>query len=838
MPPVVPSFHVDDAERPLYTAAQIARAAQRSKRHILASLALVPSTAVPEAGNIAKGWTVESLPASIRQSLETVARKKGYRSVHALLDEPTPRWMPEIKTQDIAPADIQAAEKLRECLRPYLRACSDLDVDLPELKALTLRGYARAFGYDIKERRLLQLVELVNERDRGLEEWDRLEIYLPRIYKAAPAQSKVIEFPVRFEALEIALSSIENESPAPEEIAFIWKAAVDAYLLQSETVEDESKLKKQLADFLRVHAPWIGRSASAILRNLERKIKIAREKGIEELRDHRAEASGNYRRPDFAQDKLLLAKVATFHEGNISLANRLLRKGWTHPNTGEFFKFSSDYLDYISFNPRVDKSKVPDFMRMAVAGPVQSIRPLIYGPRAAKLAAPSRRRDWSDVQPNDWHTSDDETANSFVFVVDPAGAYECEEFRFNVLRPQILPLYDVASEMPLALIVSPTAGYSAETIRSLVVPTWLDPRVGMPFRGCLFERGTWEAQQVQSLVNWAKIDASFARQGISMRLHNATTPRAKTIERIFGVEQDRTSVLPGYIGRGKGDGRYERVDRFLQSLRKAGQPRKENVDPREMLLSLEEFTSRLQEIMRDLSKEPINGSRHRGRSPEEMWDESLSQATVRPRQVLPASLEYLLATKETEVKVSTDGILLTIGRERYQYCASERLGLLVGRKVSVRYAGRVPDHIIVRDPVEDPKGLAPFTVPLRQRIPAMSATREQFKQARAEENLFISQQRALYRLIAPSNNITVQRADLGTESLRAEGEAISAAEREFQKKESKRRELSPKAAELGRRRGLDTTGQDPERVISVLGPIDELRRKILAQEETQTGADE
>lgn len=166
-------------------------------------------------------------------------------------------------------------------------------------------------------------------------------------------------------------------------------------------------------------------------------------------------------------------------------------------------------------------------------------------------------------------------------------------------------------------------------------------------------------------------------------------------------------TLPGYIGRCEAKVKHEREQRFLQSLKRTGQPRKSEVDPRKMLLSKEQISDELVRVMRAFAEEPQNGKRLTGLSPAEAW-EQLSPA--KPHQLLPESLRYLLTTHQSEQTVTKDGVRVKIGGSWNCYVGSERLGKLRGEKVRVFYNPELPEMVSVIHPRTDPKAAQPFCV--------------------------------------------------------------------------------------------------------------------------------
>src|SRR5439155_8737475 len=170
------------------------------------------------------------------------------------------------------------------------------------------------------------------------------------------------------------------------------------------------------------------------------------------------------------------------------------------------------------------------------------------------------------------------------------------------------------------------------------------------------------------------------------------------------------------------------------------------VNPSELLMSLDEYAEQIETVMRRFRDESQNGERLPGISPTEGWRQFSKRHVHR---VLPESLRFLLATVESQRTVTTEGIELRIGRLKHKYFGSEKLGALIGEKVRVRYNPELPDMVSVAHIATDPNALNPFSVPLFERVPAHGATAEQFDRAREHQNAFANYGRALYRELAP-----------------------------------------------------------------------------------------
>src|SRR6202043_1588657 len=206
---------------------------------------------------------------------------------------------------------------------------------------------------------------------------------------------------------------------------------------------DAGPLKTVLRSHLLSTAPFLASSPAALKRNLNRKLQVAIENGIDSLVDGRIEPGKSKAVKDliarFGDDLKLLAEHTRFYcGGRMSQAHRQLHDDRCHNND----RFSEAFRDAFPFDCRKAKSRVPEIVRRAVAPMVRAMAPQRLGPRAAKLALPSIQRDWSKVAAGDSYTSDDVTLNHYVYDWNEQGEYEFDGRRFNVMRPQFLPVVD------------------------------------------------------------------------------------------------------------------------------------------------------------------------------------------------------------------------------------------------------------------------------------------------------------------------------------------------------------------------------------------------------------
>ena len=346
------------------------------------------------------------------------------------------------------------------------------------------------------------------------------------------------------------------------------------------------------------------------------------------------------------------------------------------------------------------------------------MRPAPSRTLASQDRGPYIPRNWSDVQPADWFSADDITFNSYFYHYDAAGQLLIE-------RGECLVLIDLRTGYILDYLLigrqeNARASYNARHIRKLILR--VHDKHGLPRKGFYFERGVWKARMIEELdakhsLHWRETDCGLKERGIGLTVRHATTPRAKTIEGLIRIWQERQRNEPGFAGFG------ERTEDFERVQDKLARARRHTLDPAHFLLTMEEWGKRLDATFEEFNADPQNGKMLPGLSPDEAWGAGLESAPLRK---LPDNARYLLASHCKRVTVRQAGIVLTIGGERLVYC-SEQTGALIGREVLAYYHVDFPDLLTVADLNRQ----NPFTVK-RILCPAMSATSEQLKEARTQ----------------------------------------------------------------------------------------------------------
>lgn len=820
----------------LFTAAEIARALACRRQTIGERLSNICRDGEKlTGGNLASAWRMESLPPSMLRDLESRAKRRGCPTVYLLLQSAPEIFTPATPLNQAAETEVEAAQKLQRALSPCWKLPEEASIS--ELARVAAPAYREAFGYSVSDRHLRELITRTVSRDGGSQNFARLEIYLSERPRKKEAQSVAprAKGSVGFADLDDAFSVVGDRTcPSATDVAYCWRKVVACYSERIAAGASAQEIKRQLRDYIIRSARFLGDTPLAVKRNLNRKIQLAANEGISALVDGRKSLE-SHSAVALAQWESAINQLfihARHHcGGRVSQAYRELHLASGHNRE----QFSEAFRDAFPFEVRTAKSQVPNWLRKTVAARLKATDAAHLGPRAARLKLPSLRRDWSNVLAGNSYTSDDQTANHYIYDECEQGEYEFDGMRFNVSRPQILPVVDERTDYPLGYCLIPAPAYNSRHIRTLVAQICMQEEIGLPFDRFVFEKAIWQSRNVKALVNWSTVDESFARHGINLQMRHATTPKAKIIERVIGSLQNLDEYAPGYIGRAEAKVNYERVQKFLLRLKRVGQPLKTGVHPGEMLMSKAQFAAQLDDVLNRFANEPQNGERLPGLSPAEGWAQ-LSGG--RAHVVLPESLRFLLGTEQSEPTVTSDGISLTIGSTKHIYFGSEQLGALQGEKVRVRYNPELPEQIVVIHIASDPHGLAPFSVPLYERLPAHDATNEQFARARAQQKSFARFGETLYRVFKPADNRTVSYQCLGSPELRASGEAHNRLEREAIEVRGERAANSEGIRDLSRRQnlGIDAARvRRPSKVARHLREAEDLEKQIRALEAANSG---
>ena len=725
----------------LWTASAIARRLGSKRQAIQRSLAGAPSNdSVIVGGNVTQGWPFHALPARLQTELRAAAPRLGYRNVEAMQAAPAEPFQPAFaaKLRGCPLAQVRAefvskALKLRAALAAPL--AQQHTIRSQELTELGLREFARVFSYAISAKHWNRIFDRTMLRDNGSEQFLRVELYLDdAAFQKPAARIAVVAKQFDHAALTSALAQLENKvQPTPEDRAFLFHSAF-AHLesLQAElTREQHGAAKSSVIAFLHSSAPALAKSLPGLCRTFARKLHDWREgqRNVNALRDHRHLTSGNFRAPLCDDCRQTLITLAVAHDGNESLAYRLARKNALLCEACTAGR---------SFNPRVNKSAVPATVRAEIAPLVDSVLPLHRGPREAQMRGPYIMRDWNGVLPGDWFSADDITWNHYFRDTDSGG-------NPVITRGECLLMIDLRTGYPLEFSLI-TGKYNSEHVRGLVLKT--HDAVGLPAQGFYFERGVWASCMIdgdsrQGLHSHRReTELGLKERGLNLDVRHATTPRAKTIEGLIRILQERMRSIPGFVGFNERTDRRERVQTLLSRARTGHE------NALASLPTPDEWRRTVRAVLDEFAHDPQNGKMLDGSTPAEAWGEAIAR---RPLRRLPDEARFILATHKKPVRVRQEGIVLTIRGQKFLY-ASEQTGALIGRDVLAYYNVEAPELLTV----SDMKRQNFFSVQ-RIELPAMSATGEQFAQVNAQLRGHRASAKALYGEVRHDLAFTVTR---------------------------------------------------------------------------------
>ncbi|HUZ06462.1 MAG TPA: hypothetical protein VMV89_03145, partial [Candidatus Paceibacterota bacterium] len=255
------------------------------------------------AGNEAAAWTVEQLPATLRERLADEARRQCCRTIDALLSMPRQKWQPAIPLDKICDGDIQSATKLRDALKPWLIQQHDQNQSANEIENRGVEDYRREFGSRITARYWRELFMRTIRRDNGFEDWQRLEIYLPDRLKQKGAPASIVSeaLAADFSELESFIAASTNPHALNKtECAGVWTLAFQKFTSLVNCGEPEKSAARRVRQFLSARAAFLAVSRDALWIAFKRKLEALKNSNgdAKALRDGRAENGARFELPE------------------------------------------------------------------------------------------------------------------------------------------------------------------------------------------------------------------------------------------------------------------------------------------------------------------------------------------------------------------------------------------------------------------------------------------------------------------------------------------------------------------------------------------------------------
>ena len=582
----------------LYNAAQIARAGGTSRQAVEKRLAGAAAGQVEADGRAAAAWPFAALPLEWQLEITRRGVNRGFDNGEAYLaSQPLTAWKAPLAWGGTPQRERDKAAKLQRALARALGIHFDAGAEA-RLESVGLADYKAEFGYVISARHWRRLLNRTVERDGGAEDWQRLEIYLDdRAFAVPTVKPEIVRSESKHRELDEVIASLENrQNPTAVDRQFLWNAVFRHYEAAAANTEGgdgcRRAFKASLLSYLFRAFPE--RTICPTLPTLKRRFneKLAQwtagGRSPSALEDRRPARSGRFRNCGFAEDVRKIRNMAIQLDGNESLAHRKLR---------EQGALSAEFCAAYHFDPRQGKSELPGKVRAAITPEVDMCLPLRRGPWQAKMRGPYIPRDWSEVKPGDWFNADDVTWNHYFRERLPDG-------QWTVLRGECLVMTDLRTGYPLGFLLIP-GHYNGEHVRGLALK--VHDRVGLPRFGFYFEQGVWKSRLVAgdrrqgTPVHWREAENGLCSQGLKTEMRFATTPRAKPIEGIFHILQDRMRCIPGFVGFNERTYDAERIQPLIAKAQR-GEPEALARFP-----TSAEWVDKIRAVLEEYANDPQNG---------------------------------------------------------------------------------------------------------------------------------------------------------------------------------------------------------------------------------------
>jgi hypothetical protein len=679
----------------------------------------------------------------------------------------------------LSPAVRQHAHKLREALASAIELHRSGRWGRGEIEAAGRRDYERVTGHSISARHFWRLFDrtIAHHGDKG--DFNDLALYLP---ERPPRKARPEEFDRLAKDLPSLASTIRSvtdlNAPSADETLLVWTHAMEEYERLLDGGLSTHKATRRVVEMLHASGLPLALSRSVLRRTFARRLDRWIDGGRvpSAIEDLRSKNSGRPRPLPLSGDdiKLLTARALT---GSLS-------KAWRDAsNHGDLSP--AVVQSYVS-NP-ASKSYVPQRVRELVGPDVEMLQDIHHGPRQARLKGAYITRDWSDVSPGDWYQADDTTLPVYYWEEDEQG-------RPHVMRGQFLPMIDCRTNRVLAFALHSERNYTAKIIRGLIVNT--HDTYGLPRIGFHFENGIWRSSKlVKGQGNADNVPTAETELGLRewvRFMHSKPgNARAKVVERIIGLLQDRMEDQPGYCGRNEQTEKFERVQSQLRQAQ-AGK-----VHPSKFFLDRDEWVERLAQICDAYDSERQDG-RLKGQSPREAWDSLFD--TSRPLVRLTAETRYLLANHRRPLKVTKNGVGIPISGVTHWF-RNEITGRLIHRVVQAYFDPEDLSSIFIKLAPEDKTAAV---IPAAPRPPAYTPSPEQLAAAQASVEAQNRPARTLYRTIEPyfpdNGPSPFRRVVADPETVEA-GQEIAAEQAAIRQKQTEQFRTQRRLANMGRRFG-------------------------------------
>jgi hypothetical protein len=598
-------------------------------------------------GNAAAAWTLAQLPPALLKLAEAARVNGNYRTVNDVFTNPRTRWQSALPIEKICDADIQAATKLRDALKPWLIRQHDLKPG--ELKAAALASYRQHFGHEISARYLDEIFERIIQRDGGREQWNELAIYLPGRLKPKEIPADVVS-----EALAEDFAELENfmaacinpHDPSEAECIGLWSLAFQKFGELVRAGASEKSASRRVRAFLFARAKFLAPTRNALRMTFERRMDQWQRDNPDSLADGR-KANGD--RPEYP-----CADIRRVRHSAVLKNGSRIDSAWR-----EEYPQLSDYTR--QRHPRSRKCPRA-FYQLVNRLKVDALKARVDGNRKLRKVVGSITRNAAGIATMARWAVDDMTSNIEVAFRNPDGTV-------SLIQPQIIAVMDFASRKWVGWAMSndkaPTAELVCEAIldgfRRHDVPRKLYVENGFVFGKSLNVNGKVD-EQGRTVV------AGLAQYGCTIHHFDKMSPTSKgELEKSFDLFQRQMERHAGYTGRMQ---MLDASDDFKKEQRLI---RSGKVDAKKFRYTFDEFIRVMRNLVEEYNAAPQHGHLN-GLCPNEAFE--ASKDANDPPIKFDNRLLWMLANERYRVTVEAGGVSF----RHY------------GRKIQVR-GGELPQHV-------------------------------------------------------------------------------------------------------------------------------------------------
>jgi hypothetical protein len=293
-------------------------------------------------------------------------------------------------------------------------------------------------------------------------------------------------------------------------------------------------------------------------------------------------------------------------------------------------------------------------------------------------------------------------------------------------------------------------------------------------------------------LHWRDTENGLASQELKLTVRNATTPRAKPIEALFRILQERMRSIPGFVGFNERTECQERVQALILRAQRG------DTEALKSFPTKLEWRDKIAEVIEAFANDPQNGKMLQGQSPAEAWAAEIRE---HPLKMLATNARHILSTHRQKVTVKQAGISLTIRGKKYLYY-NEHTGPLIGHEVFAHFNIEMPELLTVRS-LDSQNFFSVRSVEL----PAMTATREELEAVNKLRKAHMASAKGVFGDIRHEVVSTLTRDNDHSTEEREFGEFHNAEAAQFAEEIAEERNATVKA----RRKAFDI-GIDPDRL--------------------------